>query len=105
MFTLGLTNPEIANGKEGGVLLCTQACQASRESCEAGSDLVTLILPLQDCGRPPASWQHPSIHLHISSLSSDGVQLPTVTQGACSLSAGGGTEATAGPVPLEPAVL
>lgn len=35
MFTLGLTNPEIANGKEGGVLLCTQACQASRESCEA----------------------------------------------------------------------
>ena len=95
-------NPETDNGKEGGHhTVCTHTCQQRRESCEAGRVARrpdSALAGLQQAPSLMAASLHPLARFLC--LLRWG---PTVTQWACSLSAGGGTEATAGPGLLGPA--
>jgi len=46
------TNPETADGKEGGICRAHRRGRTGQSPSRLAVILVTLILPLQDCGRP-----------------------------------------------------
>ena len=77
IHTLGLKQTQKQTmEKRGGIILCAHTRVSRGESpARPAESLVALILPWQVCSRPPPSWRHPSIHLHVSSVSSDGGQL------------------------------